>query len=387
MKILLSCLQSLHKHSIPAHDFWRSYFVEGCREAGIEPLEVPGVDWAEGLTYCEGTAELESWKSRTWGKTLSFVREEHSRGGVDLFLGYLYPQQVEVASIKEMQRTGIPCVNFFCDNVREFRKVPEVYTTFDLHWVPEYEALSMYQQAHLPHIHAAMPCWIPKHLRSVPKREEGPAVFVGSADILRRNLLSQALEAGADFMLHGKGWASPSDEAVPFCVKKEGFLARQAAFLRRHGLSGMLSKVENKMFPLPTRKIPQPNAGRILSSKDYIRVTREAPVVLGVSRVPSPARPLQNPLKYSRLRDIEAPMLGACYLTEWTQGLDKLYDLGVEVESYRSAEELVEKLRMLSSCPKLRFELRRLGQRRALQDHNVCSSIRKIITTLQGRLS
>lgn len=116
-------------------------------------------------------------------------------------------------------------------------------------------------------------------------------------------------------------------------------------------------------------------------------MTREAPVVLGVSRVPSPARPLQNPLKYSRLRDIEAPMLGACYLTEWTQGLDKLYDLGVEVESYRSAEELVEKLRMLSSCPKLRFELRRLGQRRALQDHNVCSSIRKIITTLQGRLS
>ena len=54
MRVLLSCLQSQKRHPLPAYDFWRPYFVEGCREAGIECLEVPGVDWAEGVVYPPG---------------------------------------------------------------------------------------------------------------------------------------------------------------------------------------------------------------------------------------------------------------------------------------------------------------------------------------------
>jgi hypothetical protein len=378
VRILVSCLQSLRRHDIPACGFWREYFLQGCREAGIEPLEVPGVDWAEGLTYREGTADLESWKNRTWEKTLSFVREEQSRGGVDFFLGYFYPQQVEVAAIKELQRTGIPCVNFFCDNVREFRRVPKAYRPFDLHWVPEYEALPMYRQARLPHIHAAMPCWIPKHLRVLPKKEEGPAVFIGSADILRRNLFSEAIAAGADLALHGKGWIQSSGEAAPFRAKKDGFLATQTAFLRRHGLHGVRSKIVDKLFPLPERGIPQSSVGHLLSPEDYVRVTKEAPVVLGASRVPSPARSLRNPLKYSRLRDIEAPMFGACYLTEHTEGLASLYNVGEDVESFSSADELASKLKELMSDSEKRRRLRIAGQQRALSEHSVPATLAKI---------
>ena len=37
-------------------------------------------------------------------------------------------------------------------------------------------------------------------------------------------------------------------------------------------------------------------------------------------------------------------MLGACYLTEWTEGLEHMYELGKEIETYRTAEELTSKL-------------------------------------------
>jgi len=382
MRIILSCLQSLRRHDIPAYDFWRTYFVEGCREATIEVLEVPGVDWAEGLTYAEGSEELVTWRSRTWEKTLAFAKKEQERGDVDFFLGYLYPDQVEVSAVRELQRAGIPCVNFFCDNVREFRKVPAAYAPFDLHWVPEYEALPMYRGAGLPHIHAPMPCWVPEPYRSVANKEEGPAVFIGSADVLRENLFSEAMKAGADLTVHGRGWREEREVTAVGREQSGSLLRNQFLHFRRNGFPGLASRLLDKAWSLPRRKIPVSQTGRTLTPEDYVRLTRESPVVLGVGRVPSPLRPLRYPMKYSRLRDIEAPMLGACYLTEHTEGVAALYELGKEVETYSSAEELAEKLRQLLMDADKRHALRLAGQSKSLSAHSLPASMGKIAALL-----
>lgn len=385
MTILLSCLQSLRKHSIPAYEFWRSYFVEGCREAGITPLEVPDVDWAEGLSLAHGSEELATWRSKTWEKTVAFAREQRSRGGVDFFLGYLYPWQVEESAVRELQRIGIPCVNFFCDNVREFRRVPETYTPFDLHWVPEYEALAMYRSAGLPHLHAPMPCWIPEHLRILPERDTEPATFIGSADTLRKSLLGTALAAGAKLDVRGPGWGEGSGQSSrggDRAGRSGSILSNQLALLKRHGPGALLAKAADAMFPLPSSAIPTERVKPAVFGEEYFRVTREAQVTVGVNRVPATRRPLRWPLSYSRLRDIEAPMLGACYLAEWTEGLEFLYEPGREIECYRSAAELTEKLALLAAQPEHRGELRRRGQRRALSEHSVPASLRKVTRVL-----
>ena len=77
------------------------------------------------------------------------MRLEIAQRPIHLFVGYFYPEQVEVSAIRELQRMGIPCVNFFCDNVREFVKPPAEYAPFALHWVPEFEALPMYREARI----------------------------------------------------------------------------------------------------------------------------------------------------------------------------------------------------------------------------------------------
>lgn len=383
MRILLSCLQSLKRHPLPAHDFWRGYFVEGCREAGIECVEVPGVDWVEGLTYSDAQ-DLRAWRARTWEAVLAFVRREHALQPIDLFLSYFYPDQVEPAAIADLQRLGIPCVNFFCDNVREFRAVPEEYRPFALHWVPEFEALPLYRRAGLPHIHAPMPCWVPPELRTLPAAETGPPTFIGSADILRRHLLGRALQAGGDFVLRGPGWDTDSQTQRGLTRSAGRMLANQWNSVRAQGVVALFRKLENRLRPLEPPPVPATRVRPAVFGSEYLHVMREAAVTIGVNRVPTARASNHRPLTYSRLRDLEAPMVGACYLTEWTAGLSELYELGSEIETYKTPEELAAKVEELKRDPSRRRGLRERGQRRALE-HSVARSLKRIVHQLIGK--
>jgi hypothetical protein len=379
MRILLSSLQSLKRHPIPFYAHWREYFVAGLREAGHEIIEVPNVDWAEGLTYPRGSA-LEAWRARTWEAVEAFVHREHAAKPIHLFLGYFYPGQVDVTAIQELQRKGIPCVNFFCDNVRDFREIPEEYRPFALHWVPEFEALPMYRKAGMPFVHAPMPCWIPPELRSLPRSEAEPPTFIGSSDILRRDLLARALQGGADFFVKGSGWLTTP---IPRHQRPAGrsmasLVRNQFDFVGTHGLGSLLRKVKDRVHPLNSPPFPESRIAGTISDAEYIRFTREAMVTIGINRVPTVTRSLRQPLVYSRLRDIEAPMLGACYLTEWTEGLEQMYELGAEIETYRTAEELCSKLTELRFKPARRSAMRRNAQLRALADHSVGQSVARI---------
>src|SRR5689334_17005391 len=127
MRIFLSCLQSRARHPIPAYAFWEPYFKRGIEEAGDHWLESRDADWAEGLVHVDDPAALADWLERTWRVVVEDVRRAHARGGVDFFLGYLYPHQVSSDAIAEIRALGVPCVNFFCDNVREFTAAPSEY--------------------------------------------------------------------------------------------------------------------------------------------------------------------------------------------------------------------------------------------------------------------
>jgi hypothetical protein len=308
------------------------------------------------------------------------VRLENAQRPIHLFVGYFYPKQVEVSAIRELQRIGIPCVNFFCDNVREFVKPPAEYGAFALHWVPEFEALPMYREAGLPYVHAPMPCWISQELRNSPHVETEPATFLGSADVLRRDLLGRALQGGSDFIVRGPGWLGDGDSANGSQQSHSiaSVVNHQIDLVKQHGFGGLLKKLEARMLPLRPPSIPESQIGAAVFDDDYIRITREAMVTIGVNRVHSANRSLHRPLVYSRLRDIEAPMLGACYLTEWTDGLEHLYELGKEIETYRTAEELTGKLSELRKDAVRRRAMRQRAQRRALAEHTVGRSIERI---------
>jgi hypothetical protein len=332
------------------------------------------------LTF-SGKEELDAWRGRTWGAVLDFVRREQVHRRIDLFLSYLYPQQIDPGAITELQRLGVPCVNFFCDNVREFHRVPDEFRPFALNWVPEFEALSLYQAAALDHIHAPMPCWIPPELRTLPAVESESPTFIGSADVLRRELMGRAVQAGADLVICGRGWRGSVDVS-PAPRRPRQLVRNQVAMVRTHGVRALYHKLDRSLRPVRPLEIPLSRMAGELSHAEYVRITREAIVTLGVNRVPTARRSVRRPLAYSRLRDVEAPMFGACYLTEWTAGVEQLYDLGSEIETYRTPEELSEKLSRLTQDPVRRRTMRTLGQRRALLDHSVPRTLNRICAHL-----
>jgi hypothetical protein len=318
------------------------------------------------------------------------VRSEHARRSIDVFLTYLFPKQVDVSAIREIQRIGIPCVNFFCDSVREFRRVPAEFRPFALHWVPEFEALPLYRTAGLPHIHAPMPCWIPPEYRSVPDRESEPPTFVGSADVLRCDLLARVLSCGENVIVRGPDWRPEpgwhEDHAINKSAKPQSIattMMNQYRLIRDHGLKALFYKLQQRLHPLRPSSLPE-SAIRTswLSDKEYFRVSREASILIGINRVPTLKATHRRPLVYSRLRDIEAPMLGACYLTEWSAGLASLYELGTEIETYRTADELADKIGLLNRNLQQRRVMRHKAQRHALDEHSVGRSVARMARSL-----
>jgi spore maturation protein CgeB len=80
----------------------------------------------------------------------------------------------------------------------------------------------------------------------------------------------------------------------------------------------------------------------------------------------APGSPL---IPHVRLRDFEAPMSRTCYLTGYTEEIAQFYELGREIDTYRSTDELVDKARFYLANPDLAESMRQAGYERALRDH------------------
>lgn len=379
MRILLSFLQDQvsKPHPVPSYRFWQHYIKNGIEEAGMSYIEVPEVDWSEGLVYDEGSAALQNWQEQSWQATINYVKA--NRQNIDIFLTYLYPKQINTDTIAQIRKMGIPCVNFYCDNIREFKTVPAKFRIFDLIWVPEYEALAMYSKAGVKHINLPMPMWVEPELRQRTQLREQPGVsFIGSKDMLRENLLGQAIQKGLPLSVRGAGWLAQGTAPVfvPGSVYQK--LINQVNFVKQQGLSGLAIKGLQQLNKLPVTPVaddhifPSPDFG------EYINITQSSMVTLGINRVPTFKRTHNKPLTYSRLRDIEAPMLGACYLTEYCEGINHFYDTDNEINVYRTVDELVQKATELLSNKEKRDKLRINGQQRALNHHAIPSSLQKI---------
>ncbi|EAW38823.1 glycosyltransferase [Lyngbya sp. PCC 8106] len=384
MRIFLVCQQSLKNHLVPAYQFWEDYFKKGIEEAGHEWVEAQNIDWAEGLVYLDKKA-LNTWRDLTWSLTLSAIKKEHRKKPINLFLSYLFPKQVEPTALKEIQKLGIPCVNFFCDNIREFTKIPPVFYEFDLHWVPEFKAIKMYQKARQNYIYAPMPVWIPPEQRTWDHPEHYGVSFIGSRDIQREALLAQVLNLGISLEIRGSAWNKAETPSSTLIKPEKTFyktLVNQVNFLTANGINAWYGKATYKR----QTRIPDDYFKDAVKPKpdpqEYVNIIQQSRITLGINRYPSYQYPFSKPDTYSRMRDIEAPMMGACYLTEWTEGLEHLYELGEEIETYCTAEEMVDKIHKLEADPERRKKMRFQAQKRVVSQHTVSQTLDKIINKM-----
>lgn len=365
-------------YPIPSYRFWTYYIKNGIEEAGMEWTELQDADWAKGLTFSEKSPELQEWKSQIWEDQLAFIRKNQKN--IDLFLTYLYPKQIDIHAISEIKKMGIPCVNFFCDNIREFHVVPDEFKVFDLNWVPEFESLEMYNKQNVQNIHLPMPMWVDRQARSLEKITETNLVsFIGSKDILRERLLSEVINKGLPIEIYGRDWVRKQENTFSNSNKSLINVAlNQWDFIKANGIKEYLLRRVNTLGANSKKEIDPAFLHPDIDFSEYIAITRNSSVILGINRVPTHKRLHSHPIKYSRLRDIEAPMLGACYLTEHCHGLSSMYELGKDIMSYNTSEELVDKASFLLNHASVRESLRINGQNKALKELSIPASLQKI---------
>ena len=391
MNIFLCCLQSDTNYPIPPYRFWRENFKPTLEAMGHRVFEPDGLDFAAPLAYYQDSKWIKRYRTVTSENLLSQVKKAHKSEGLDLFFSYFYSVHVFSDAISEIQRLGIPTVNFYCDNLRDFEGVSELVNGFTLNWVPEKKACALYERRGAAYIHLPLAA-NPNYYRASQVTEIPQVTFVGSADGLRTRLLAEVFPSGLPLRVYGRGWveqATAKPARDDFWPNLRRWLHRRATSVsqhwdrvRLHGLAGEFRHLSSRGLGLEFLNGFKDRLGTSLSHDEMLGLGANSAVLLGINRCPHPGYPLDQPLVYSRLRDIEGPMLGACYLTEYCSDLDELYDIGNEIAVYRNADELVTEGRRLLRDEAARRKLRNLGRKAALSRHTWEHRFRVLFQTL-----
>ena len=84
----------------------------------------------------------------------------------------------------------------------------------------------------------------------------------------------------------------------------------------------------------------------------------------------------------NNMRLYEATGMGACLVTDWKENLHTLFEPEKEVVTYRSADELIEKVKYLLANDKERLKIAKAGQERTLKEHTFYNRMKELLGIL-----
>jgi spore maturation protein CgeB len=372
---------------------WRVALIDTLRSMGHEVYET-SFDWLSAYLpqlYPSLTREVRS------EVLLKEVQQAHTEKGIDLLLTYFFNHHVEPEVIRRIGQMGIPTVNFFCDNIRFPKATDEIRHLFTLNWVPEWDATALYKKLGLPYIYLPMAA-DPKVYRPMGPLQEREMVFVGGADAERFRIVAGLLKSKIPIEVFGSGWdygrtnngASSKEEptnnqpplsSISPLVKLGKLAVNQRKIIKDYGVRGLYRKIHNTYTVRRHAPLAALCSKGTVSDEQMVRLYSEAKVTLGINRVFEIGSP-RHRVKYSKLRDFEAPMSGACYLTEHCTDLEHNYEIGKELWTYDSESELIEKSTELLRHSSLRAELRVAARSAALARHTWTNRFRVLFERL-----
>jgi len=92
------------------------------------------------------------------------------------------------------------------------------------------------------------------------------------------------------------------------------------------------------------------------------------------------------PFYVPNMRLFEVTGCGSCIVTDARPGIEKLFAPDAEIVTYRSKDDLGEKVKWLADHPRERAAIAVAGQRRTLRDHTFHSRVDELLGEFQSRL-
>jgi len=316
------------------------------------------------------------------------VRTAHRQRSIDLFLSYFYNAHFDPTGFDELRQLGVPSVNFYCNSIHQFANVAGIAAKVDYSWYPEKNARELYVRA------GAHPVWVqmaadPEVYRPVPRvPRKTSACFVGQRYADRDRWMASLIRAEIPLEIYGPGWGSEAkrngEQATNSALSYLGrvqhrpgtvssYLASARQLVSDYGLfAGALRLTKQIRYRQETRRLSPLFVSHAKGSVPFEKIAEifaSHEVILNFSNVWADSRPASTLIPHVRLRDFEAPMCRTCYLTGHTEEIGEFYEIGKEIDTYRTRDELVDKTRFYLNDQGAAERLRRAGYERARRDH------------------
>jgi len=288
-------------------------------------------------------------------------------GRVDLFFGYFYSSVVYPETIRQIKQSGVPIVNFSCNNVHQFELVRDIAPEFDLCVVPEQAAQADFKRV------GARPVRIqlaanPRVYHPMPVARTYDVTFVGQRYADRAELLHHLHSNAIAVRAWGAGWQPRKRLDV-------AHLKAGLALVEDERWDGIRRMLRSRLAAGPAATTSSSDSldtsvfgGPRLLQRDLVTMFSRSRLSLGFATAGDSHRSAQR-LTHLRLREFEAPMSGALYLTEHKEELAEYFTPGEEVLTYANRDELLEKTRYYLAHHEQAERVRRAAFQRARHEH------------------
>jgi spore maturation protein CgeB len=370
---------------------WSANFYPALRQMGHEIIESQ-IDLEPTSTFMhisdDFTAEELEERARTTEQILIELRAVHRRTPVDLFLSYFYNSHFDPSGFDELRHLGIVSINFFCNSIYQFDLVSSIAAKADFAWHAEKDARESYLAV------GANPIWVqmaadPTVYFPLSGEQRNPdSCFVGQRYADRDRWIAFLIRAALPVVVYGSGWTPRHGSDFLDDIKKGAqatHLGRRTSVpgswqnslnaatqnVRQNNLfAGVRRSVNQLLYRRETRSLTPLVSSIAKGPAAEITTTfSEHEICLNFSNVWADGRVGSSLIPHVRLRDFEGPMCRTCYLTGHTEEITEFYEVGREIDTYRTPEELAHKVRFYLSHAKAAEELREAGYRRALRQH------------------
>jgi spore maturation protein CgeB len=307
-------------------------------------------------------------KEKVSENLLALFNRENNKKHIDLFFGYLTDGMIDFNLISEIRKKEVITTNFSCNNIHQFYLVKEIAKYFDYNLYSEKDA-----KKHFDSISVRSLWWPmasnPKYFYPKRLKKKYSVTFVGSNYSLRAKYIYYLLENNVNVEVFGPGWKYAANTKNRAFFKRYYLLTKSVLsndINLQAKYSGLLFEHDFK------RKLANSfpnNLNDIVSDEKLINLYSESEISLGFLEVYNQHDPSNNILKHMHLRDFEAPMCRAFYITGYSDELAEMFIPEKEVITYRDNYELLEKVRYYLKNQNQQEIIREAGYQRALREH------------------
>jgi spore maturation protein CgeB len=362
MRIFL-VIENSTNTSIPGNQTWYRNFYESLVTLGHTVVLFSASDGRSAMNRKDKIARAVFSQ-----KLLDKFKQEQRKSPFSLFFAYLMDGMIEPGVIDEIRKSGVTSCNFSCNNVHQFFLIENLSSHFDFNLHSEKNVREKFLKI------GANPLWWPmasnpKYFRPVQVPRNIQASFVGANYSRRSWYINYLLENGIDTQVFGPGWTYKRNSGLRIYAKRllliiKTFSAKDAEV--RVTTSATLADFDfNKSL---YDRFPG-NLHPPVSDEEQIALYSRSHISLGFLEVNENHDPSKTLSQHLHLREFEAPMCGALYLTGYFDELAEMFEPDLEVLVYHNQYELVDKARYYLRNPEKAQKIREAGRKRALADH------------------